>query len=70
MNVTGCRYAQFYDAIGAPGLGIPLVCSADFTMADGYGDGKVELTRTQTIIAGRQALRFPLPAEGGEKEGR
>src|ERR1051325_5331047 len=37
INVTGCRYAQFYKAIGAPELGFLLVCSADGPMAEGAG---------------------------------
>jgi len=49
MNVTGCRYAKFYKEIGAPELGFLLVCSADFSMAEGFGPD-VQLTRTQTIM--------------------
>src|SRR5262245_28883109 len=45
FNVTGCRYAQFYQAIGVPELGFLLTCSADFPMADGFG-ANVRLTRT------------------------
>ncbi|HTI83527.1 MAG TPA: L-2-amino-thiazoline-4-carboxylic acid hydrolase [Acetobacteraceae bacterium] len=51
VNVTGCRYARFFHEIGEPELGFLLVCSADFPMAEGFGDG-VELTRTQTIMQG------------------
>src|SRR5262245_808672 len=47
VNVTGCRYAEFYKALGVPELGFLLTCSADFKMADGYGAG-IELKRTQT----------------------
>lgn len=57
VNVTGCRYAQFYQALGVPELGFLLVCSADFTMADGYG-GVVQLTRTQTIMQGASHCDF------------
>src|SRR4029077_17397644 len=32
MDVTGCRYAQFYQELGEPELGFLLVCSADFLM--------------------------------------
>ena len=48
INVTGCRYAQFYKEIGAPELGFLLVCSTDFPMAEGFGPD-VQLTRTQTM---------------------
>jgi L-2-amino-thiazoline-4-carboxylic acid hydrolase-like protein len=55
VNVTGCRYAQFYNAIGAPELGFLLVCSADGPMAEGAG---VELKRTQTIMQGASHCDF------------
>jgi hypothetical protein len=55
VDVTGCRYAQFYKAIGAPELGFLLVCSADAPMAEGSG---VELKRTQTIMQGASHCDF------------
>lgn len=64
VNVTGCRYAQFYQRLGVPELGFLLVCHADFAMTDGF-DAGVELTRTQTIMQGashcdfRYALKKP-----------
>jgi len=57
MNVTGCRYAQFYKEMGVPELGFLLVCSADFPMAEGFG-GDIELTRTQTIMQGASHCDF------------
>jgi predicted ArsR family transcriptional regulator len=51
LNVTGCRYAQFYKELGAPELGFLFVCSADFTMAEGIAPD-IKLTRTQTIMQG------------------
>jgi hypothetical protein len=57
VNVTGCRYARFYQELGVPELGFLLVCSADFTMADGY-DPDVRLTRTQTIMQGASHCDF------------
>jgi hypothetical protein len=57
INVTGCRYAQFYQEIGAPELGFLLVCSADFHMAEGFGPD-VQLTRTQTIMQGASHCDF------------
>src|SRR5882672_940036 len=35
INVTECRYAQFYKELGAPELGFLLTCSADFHLAEG-----------------------------------
>ena len=49
IDVTGCRYAQFYKELGAPELGFLLVCSADFVFAEGFGPD-IKLMRTQTIM--------------------
>ncbi|HEU5295166.1 MAG TPA: L-2-amino-thiazoline-4-carboxylic acid hydrolase [Burkholderiaceae bacterium] len=57
VNVTGCRYAQFYQELGVPELGFLLTCSADFALAEGYGAG-VRLTRTQTIMQGASHCDF------------
>jgi hypothetical protein len=53
LNVTKCRYAEFYNKIGAPELGFLLTCSADF---DFFTD--VRLTRTQTIMQGASHCDF------------
>jgi L-2-amino-thiazoline-4-carboxylic acid hydrolase-like protein len=57
LNVTGCRYAQFYKELGVPELGFLLVCSADFPMAQGF-DADMKLTRTQTIMQGASHCDF------------
>jgi hypothetical protein len=57
INVTNCRYAQFYKELGAPELGFLLVCSADFPMAEGFGPN-VKLVRTQTIMQGASHCDF------------
>ena len=57
IDVTRCRYAEFYKELGEPELGFLLVCSADFTTAAGFG-GDVELTRTQTIMQGASHCDF------------
>jgi hypothetical protein len=57
VNVTGCRYAEFYKKLGVPELGFLLTCSADFPMAEGYG-ANVELKRTQTIMQGASHCDF------------
>lgn len=51
IDVTGCRYAEFYKQLGEPELGFLLVCSADFDTAEGF-DPDIKLTRTQTIMQG------------------
>jgi hypothetical protein len=57
MNVTGCRYAEFYKELGEPELGFLLVCSADFDTAEGF-DPDIKLTRTQTIMQGDSHCDF------------
>jgi L-2-amino-thiazoline-4-carboxylic acid hydrolase len=57
VNVTGCRYAQFFQQLGVPELGFLLVCSSDFAVAEGYG-GVVQLTRTRTIMQGASHCDF------------
>lgn len=69
VNVTECRYAKFYKAIGAPELGFLLTCSADFPMAEGFG-GDVQLTRTQTIMQGASHCDFRYKLKQGGKDTR
>jgi hypothetical protein len=57
IDVTTCRYAEFYKALGEPELGFLLVCSADFDTAAGFGED-VTLTRTQTIMQGASHCDF------------
>lgn len=57
MNVTRCRYAEFYKELGEPDLGFLLVCTADFPIAEGI-DPDMSLTRTQTIMQGASHCDF------------
>jgi hypothetical protein len=57
IDVTGCRYAEFYKELGEPELGFLLVCSADFPTAEGFGPD-IKLTRTQTIMQGASHCDF------------
>jgi len=57
VNVTGCRYAKFYQELGLPELGFLLACSSDFRMVEGFGSD-VQLTRTQTIMQGAAHCDF------------
>jgi L-2-amino-thiazoline-4-carboxylic acid hydrolase len=57
VDVTGCRYAKFYKELGEPELGFLLVCSQDFTFAEGL-DPDIKLTRTQTIMQGASHCDF------------
>jgi hypothetical protein len=57
IDVTRCRYAEFYRELGEPELGFLLVCSMDFPFADGLGPD-VKLTRTQTLMQGASHCDF------------
>ena len=57
FDVTGCRYAEFYQELGEPELGFLLVCGADFPTAEGLGPD-ITLTRTQTIMQGASHCDF------------
>ena len=69
VNVTECRYAQFYMDIGVPELGFLLTCSADFAMAEGFGSD-VQLTRTQTIMQGASHCDFRYSLKRSEGDTR
>ena len=69
VNVTECRYAEFYNKIGAPELGFLLTCSADFSHAEGFG-ADVQLTRTQTIMQGASHCDFRYALQQSEKDSR
>ncbi len=56
-NVTRCRYAEMYRALGIPELGAVLSCNRDYALIDGF-NGDVELTRTQTIMEGATHCDF------------
>jgi hypothetical protein len=67
VNVTECRYAEFYKEIGVPELGFLLTCSADFSMTEGFGTD-VQLTRTQTIMQGASHCDFRYVLKPREKD--
>ena len=66
FNVTRCRYAEMYRALGLDELGASLSCQRDFALAQGFNPS-IELTRTQTIMGGAPHcdFRFRL-AEAGQ----
>jgi hypothetical protein len=65
IDVTGCRYAQFYKELGVPELGFLLVCSSDFPFAEGFGPD-IKLTRTQTIMQGANHCDFRYKRRSGQ----
>ena len=67
IDVTGCRYAQFYKELGVPELGFLMVCGSDFPMAEGFGPD-IKLTRTQTIMQGASHCDFRYALKKRQKE--
>jgi hypothetical protein len=57
MDVTHCRFADFFRALGEPELGALLICAADFDIA-AAGEGEVSLERAQTIMQGAPSCTF------------
>ena len=57
FNVTRCRYAEMYKAMGLAELGAVLSCNRDGAFCEGY-DPKLQLTRTQTIMGGAPHCDF------------
>ena len=57
IDVTRCRFAEFFRALGEPELGALLVCETDFDIASA-GKGEVSLDRAQTIMRGAPSCNF------------
>lgn len=65
FNVTRCRYAEMYRALGIPELGAVLSCNRDFMLMQGFNPD-IELTRTQTIMEGAAYCDFRFRKRGSE----
>ena len=57
LDVTRCRFAEFFRALGEPELGALLICAADFDVV-AAGEGAVSLDRAQTIMQGAASCTF------------
>ena len=57
FDVTRCRYAEMYRALGIPELGEVLSCQRDAALIEGFNPG-VTLTRTRTIMQGAACCDF------------
>ena len=57
FNVTRCRYAEMYRALGIPELGAVLSCNRDFALIEGFNP-EIQLTRTQTLMQGAACCDF------------
>jgi len=64
FDVTRCRYAEMYRALGLQDLGEVLSCSRDFSLVEGFNPG-IRLRRTQTVMRGAPHcdFRYEDPAE-------
>jgi hypothetical protein len=57
FNVTRCRYAEMYRAMGLADLGAVLSCNRDGAFCEGY-DPRLKLQRTQTLMGGAAHCDF------------
>ena len=57
FNVTRCRYAEMYRAMGLAELGAVLSCNRDGAFCEGY-DPRLRLERTQTLMGGAAHCDF------------
>jgi predicted ArsR family transcriptional regulator len=57
FDVTRCRFAEFFRALGEPELGALLICETDIDIA-AAGGAEVDFTRDQTIMHGAPCCTF------------
>lgn len=57
FDVTRCRYAEMYRALGIQELGAVLSCNRDAALIEGFNPA-VTLVRTQTIMQGAPCCDF------------
>lgn len=57
FDVTRCRYAEMYGALGLGELGATLSCDRDGSLIEGFNPN-VTFTRTQTIMSGADSCDF------------
>ncbi|HUD61198.1 MAG TPA: L-2-amino-thiazoline-4-carboxylic acid hydrolase, partial [Acetobacteraceae bacterium] len=57
FNVTRCRYAEMYRAMGLADFGALLSCNRDGAFCEGY-DSQLKLQRTQTLMGGATHCDF------------
>lgn len=57
FNVTRCRYAEMYRALGIPELGELLSCSRDYSLIEGFNP-EIKLARTQILMQGAACCDF------------
>jgi predicted ArsR family transcriptional regulator len=67
FNVTRCRYAEMYRALGLADLGANLSCQRDYALAQGFNPN-IRLERTQTIMEGAAFCDFRFQLESKPNE--
>ena len=68
FDVTRCRYAEMYRALGIPELGAVLSCGRDFALGAGFNPD-LKLTRSQTIMDGAPRCDFRYRLERSARPG-
>ena len=68
FDVTRCRYAEMYRALGIPELGEVLSCQRDAALIEGFNPG-VTLERTHTIMQGAATCDFRYRAPATSPDG-
>jgi len=68
FDVTRCRYAEMYRALGIPELGAVLSCGRDFALGAGFNPD-LKLTRSQTIMDGAPRCDFRYRLETSARPG-
>ena len=66
FNVTRCRYAETYRAMGLADIGDILSCERDGAFCEGF-DPDIKLTRMHTIMRGAGSCDFRYRAGPGEE---
>src|ERR1700722_14162501 len=57
FDITSCRFAEFFKALGEPELGALLICATDIDIADA-GGSEVSFDRAQTLMQGASCCNF------------
>jgi len=57
FNVTRCRYAEMYRALGIEELGAVFSCNRDFALIEGF-NRDAHLSREKTILGGADCCTF------------
>ena len=68
FNVTRCRYAEMYKALGIQDLGAVLSCNRDAAMIEGFNED-ARLDRKTTIMGGGKCCTFRYTFDNPNEQG-